>query len=86
MIFKRKFYDELVRWKKEESGTSSILIEGARHVGKSTIAEVFAKENYKSYLLIDFRNSNNEIKNNFMRMLTRKISIVFSTLIYSYFD
>lgn len=63
---------------KEESGTSSILIEGARRVGKSTIAEVFAKENYKSYLLIDFRNSSNEIKNNFMRMLTRKISIVFN--------
>lgn len=51
---KRKIYDELVKWKKESNGKTALLIDGARRVGKSYIVEQFAKENYKSYIIIDF--------------------------------
>ena len=66
IVFKRKIYDKLVEWKKEDNGNSALLIEGARRVGKSTIAEAFAKDNYKSYILIDFRTASKDIKQNFI--------------------
>lgn len=59
---KRKIYDKLVDWKNSSNGSTALLIEGARRVGKSYIAEVFAKENYKSYLLIDFAKASKEVK------------------------
>lgn len=65
MIFKRKAYDKLLQWKQECNGNRAILIEGARRVGKSTIAEEFAKNEYKSYLLIDFSKVNDTIKSYF---------------------
>ena len=49
-IFKRKIYDRLLQWKHEEKGHTAILIEGARRIGKSTIAEEFAKNEYKAIL------------------------------------
>lgn len=52
--FKRKAYDRMLQWKKERKGTTALLIQGARRIGKSTIAEEFAQREYKSYLLIDF--------------------------------
>ena len=51
---KRKIYDELLKWKKEEQGAVALLVEGARRVGKSYIVEEFAKNEYKSYILVDF--------------------------------
>ena len=48
MIFKRKIYDKLLKWKNESKGEAAILVEGARRIGKSTIVEEFAKENYKN--------------------------------------
>lgn len=62
MIFKRRIYDELLNWKQEDNGSTAILIKGARRVGKSTIAEEFAKNEYNSYILIDFTKCANEIK------------------------
>ena len=56
MIFKRKIYDKLLSWKEETNGAKALFIEGARRIGKSTIAEEFAKAEYKSYLLIDFND------------------------------
>ena len=53
-IFKRKMYDRMLIWKAERKGATALLIQGARRVGKSTIAETFARNEYKSYLLIDF--------------------------------
>ncbi len=53
-IFKRKIYDQMLEWKQNEHGTTALLIEGARRIGKSTIVEDFAKREYESYLLIDF--------------------------------
>ena len=63
MIFKRKAYDELINWKKNYADNYAVLLEGARRVGKSTIAENFGENEYKSYILIDFsRNDDNIIK------------------------
>lgn len=56
MIFKRKIYEKLLDWKKN-NGQKALLIEGARRIGKSTIVEEFAKNEYKSYILIDFNNA-----------------------------
>ncbi len=54
MFFKRKMYNRLLKWKNERNGDSAILIQGARRIGKSTLAEEFARNEYQSYILIDF--------------------------------
>ena len=61
MFFKRKVYDKLLEWKKLYSDRYAVLLEGARRVGKSTIAESFARNEYKSYILIDFSKTTNKI-------------------------
>lgn len=65
MDFYRKIYDKLVDWKNTSNGKNALLIEGARRIGKSTIAETFGKNNYKSYILIDFRVASKTIRDNF---------------------
>ena len=65
MYFKRKAYKELLEWKEKYADKYSVLLEGARRVGKSTIAEQFALNEYKSYILIDFSETSNEIKDCF---------------------
>ena len=55
-IFKRKAYQKLLKWKSESNGSTAMLIEGARRVGKSTLALEFAKREYDSFILIDFAN------------------------------
>ena len=67
---KRKIYNLLKRWKKEWDGKSALLIDGARRVGKSWIAEQFGRNEYKSYVLIDFNNTTSEIKQLFEEHLT----------------
>lgn len=54
MLFKRKIYDKLLEWKQTSDGRTALLIEGARRIGKSTIVEAFARNEYESYILIDF--------------------------------
>ncbi len=66
---KRKIYAELVKWKEQTKGKEALLIDGARRVGKSYIATQFAQENYKSYILIDFNQVSEEIKNLFNNYL-----------------
>ena len=66
MILKRKIYNELLKWKKDSSDKYALMIEGARRIGKSTVAKLFAKEQYKSYVLIDFAKANNRVKQNFI--------------------
>ena len=56
IIFQRKAYQKLLNWKHESAGRTALLIEGARRIGKSTLVEQFAKQEYKSYILIDFAN------------------------------
>jgi len=59
---KRKIYDNLLKWKNEEQGAVALLVEGARRVGKSYIVEEFAKNEYKSYILIDFAHISRSMK------------------------
>lgn len=54
MKFKRKIYDNLLEWKKNRSGKTALLIEGARRVGKSFVVAEFAKQEYKNHVIIDF--------------------------------
>ena len=61
MYYKRKAYHKLLEWKQHYSDKYAILLEGARRVGKSTIAENFAKNEYRSYILIDFSKTSNTI-------------------------
>lgn len=65
ILFKRKAYKKLLEWKKSVAGSKAMLIEGARRIGKSTIAEEFGKKEYKSYILIDFNKASNTIKQAF---------------------
>ncbi len=60
-MFQRKIYDELVKWKNESQGSTALLIEGARRIGKSTTAEEFAKNKYRSYLLINFAEASPDV-------------------------
>lgn len=64
-IFKRKIYDRMLQWKQERDGKTALLVKGARRVGKSTIAEEFARREYDSYLLIDFASASEEVKSLF---------------------
>jgi predicted AAA+ superfamily ATPase len=54
MYFQRKIYDRLLDWKEKSNGKSAVLIEGARRIGKSTVAKEFAKNEYDDYILLDF--------------------------------
>ena len=56
-IFKRKLYERMLNWKHTKDGKTALLIKGARRVGKSTIAEEFAKREYDSYIVVDFANA-----------------------------
>ena len=66
MTLKRKIYTKLVEWKTKSNGASALLIDGARRVGKSFVAEEFAKREYESYVLIDFARVTQEIKDLFV--------------------
>lgn len=70
-IFKRKLYDRLLEWKRIQNGKTAILIEGARRVGKSTIVEQFAKNEYESYILIDFNEASEEVKSLFDNLMNK---------------
>jgi len=54
---KRKIYNELLDWKNKRNGATAVIIEGARRIGKSYIVEEFARNEYDSYLLIDFNKA-----------------------------
>lgn len=64
-VFKRKIYEKLLQWKEQRKGATALLIEGARRVGKSTIVKQFAQSEYKSYILIDFNNTTQVIRDLF---------------------
>ena len=61
-VFRRKLYDKMLQWKAERGGSTALLIKGARRVGKSTLAETFAKNEYDSYLFIDFTEVSQDIR------------------------
>ena len=61
MYFKRKIYNKLKEWKNDSNGQTALLVEGARRIGKSTIVEEFAKNEYDTYILIDFSNASENV-------------------------
>ena len=82
-IFKRKIYNDLKQWKEKEQGKSAVLIEGARRIGKSTVAEMFAKNEYETYILIDFNDCSKEVIDAFENKLTN-LDEFFKVLEYVY--
>ena len=70
-VFKRRLYDRLLEWKRVQNGKTAILIEGARRVGKSTLVEQFAKNEYESYILIDFNEASEEVKSLFDNLMNK---------------
>lgn len=64
-IFKRKLYEQMLKWKVERQGKTALLIKGARRVGKSTLVEDFARREYASYIFIDFSTASKEVKDLF---------------------
>lgn len=69
MVFQRKIYEKLLEWRKEASTEKALLIEGARRIGKSTIVEEFAKNEFKSYILIDFNDASDIVLSAFERYM-----------------
>lgn len=61
-MFRRKIYLDILEWKENSNGKTAILIEGPRRVGKSTTVLEFAKNEYESYILIDFSLASEEVK------------------------
>lgn len=86
---KRKMFDRLMEWKNRSNGTSALLVQGARRVGKSYIVEKFAKSAYRSYILIDFNKADEMVRDIFehdldnMDMLFQKLSTLYNKKLYS---
>ncbi|MGP1458592.1 MAG: ATP-binding protein [Treponema sp.] len=87
MEINRKIYKKLLRWKNELAGEKALMLEGARRIGKSTVAENFAKNEYASYILIDFNIASKKIKDNFENLTDldtfyQTLSIEYKTKLY----
>lgn len=86
-IFKRKMYDRMLKWKRERGGDTALLIEGARRIGKSTLAEEFAKREYRSYMLIDFSIAPKEVRDLFedvsdLNYIFFRLQIIYGVQLY----
>jgi len=82
MEIKRKIYDKIVEWKQSCNGSRALLIEGARRIGKSTVAEEIGKNEYKSYVLIDFNHVSKKILDNFNDLY--HLDVFFQTISLEY--
>lgn len=88
-MLKRKIYNKLVEWKRNSNGATAMMIDGARRVGKSFIAEEFAKAEYKSYILIDFGKAPKDILDLFVNdtsnldLFFAKLAAFYSTALYN---
>ena len=82
-IYKRKIYEKQQEWKNKYSGKNALLIEGARRIGKSTIVEEFAKNEYESYILINFDDCSKDVINAFENKLIN-LDDFFKTLEFNY--
>ncbi len=87
-MLKRKIYDELLAWKQNSGGRTALLIDGARRVGKSYIAELFAAQEYKSHIIIDFGNAPRDILDLFVNdsadldLFFAKLGAYYSTVLH----
>ena len=87
-MIKRKIYDKILDWKETTKGSKALLIEGARRIGKSTVAEEIGKNEYKSYVLIDFNNASKKIFDLFdnlneLDVFFQTISLEYNTRLYN---
>lgn len=87
-MLRRKIYDQLLAWKQKRNGKTALLVDGARRVGKSYIVELFAKQEYKSYVIIDFGNAPKDILDLFLYesadldLFFAKLAAFYSTVLY----
>ena len=87
-MLKRKIYNRMIEWKQKSNGQTALLIDGARRVGKSYIAEKFAREEYKSYIVIDFGNVSQDIIDLFtnessdLDLFYAKLAAYYSTVLH----
>ncbi|MGN1265472.1 MAG: ATP-binding protein [Muribaculaceae bacterium] len=87
IYFKRKIYNSMLKWKTERNGATALLIQGARRIGKSTIVEEFARNEYKSYILIDFSKVSAEVNDLFndisdLNYLFIRLQFIYSVQLY----
>ena len=88
ITLKRKIYDDLLVWKKRSGGAAALMIDGARRVGKSFLCEQFAKNEYKSHIIIDFGNAPKDILGLFQNdssdldLFFAKLSAFYSKTLY----
>lgn len=87
-MLRRKIYDQLLAWKQGSNGKTALLIDGARRVGKSYVAELFARQEYRSHIVIDFGNAPQDILELFLHdsgdldLFFAKLSAFYSTTLY----
>jgi predicted AAA+ superfamily ATPase len=77
----------MLKWKQERNGETALLIQGARRIGKSTIAEEFARKEYKSYILIDFSKVSKEVRDLFndvsdLNYILLRLQFIFQVELY----
>ena len=82
MKLQRKIYQRLLDWKKDAQGSKALLVEGARRVGKTTVLTDFAKNEYRSYLLVDFAKASKAVKNSFDNL--DNLDVFFQNLMLEY--
>ena len=83
MELERAIYPKLLEWKRRSQGKTALLIEGARRIGKSTIAEKFGRENYRSFVVVDFAIASKAIRESFSEDLTN-LDRLFQTISLEY--
>ncbi|MBP5136649.1 MAG: ATP-binding protein [Paludibacteraceae bacterium] len=81
--FKRKLYSKLLEWKNSQNGKTAMLVEGARRVGKSTLVEQFAQNEYESYILIDFNEASEDVKSLFNNLMDKDFIFLQLQTIYN---
>ena len=82
-MFERKVYQEILKWKREYAPKYALFLKGARRVGKTTLAEKLGKEEYRSYILVRFDQTGDDINRLFTDSL-RDLDSLFNTLQFEY--
>lgn len=82
-MFERKVYQEILKWKREYAPQYALFLKGARRVGKTTLAEKLGREEYRSYILVRFDQTGDDINRLFTDSL-RDLDSLFNTLQFEY--